>query len=571
MLTQRPTPAFLSQEAARRLPRYALLLLLLAFILSGLWSRDFWTLRDAEAFGIAKSMLTSGGAAWLLPEVAGAPVTSAGPLASWVAALFISLFSSLGEITAYRLTSLFWFSLTTLTLWRAALRFARRSEAQPVAFAFGGEAHSKSFSRTIADCTVLFVVGLFGIMARQHEPTTDTALLSFASLGLFGLSLTLARPVLGAFVTGLAAGAAMIGSSIAAGIWMLFAGLIVNLLARTYPGHRDIRCLSLILGAVLPPVLWIGSTLCLYSETGTAWLQAWAAVQLASFSVPSSEVLLWLSRTASWYLLPMWPLALWGFFSWRKNLDRTQILVPTVITATCLGAGLFTSIQGAEAILLISIPALALAASFGLATLRQTRENLLDWFAISISSLTLIALWLYWFATLFGVPPKMAHSIAVLAPTFEPHFGLGLLCSILAAFCWVSFVTWRVTHRPVVIWRGPWLSAAGMTACVVTLLGLWHEAFDINRSYAPIAHEITVQAERITGQKMPLIEGDGLSNGIRATIAHYGEIRFTRPGEVATIRLVRVRDDEAPTRALTSAISRPRTDETFYLVPGRAQ
>ena len=48
MLTQRPTPAFLSQEAARRLPRFALFLLLGAFILSGLWSQDLWTLRDAE-------------------------------------------------------------------------------------------------------------------------------------------------------------------------------------------------------------------------------------------------------------------------------------------------------------------------------------------------------------------------------------------------------------------------------------------------------------------------------------------------------------------------------------------
>ncbi|MFR4553881.1 MAG: hypothetical protein ACLT49_11845 [Sutterella wadsworthensis] len=38
MLTQRPTPAFMSQEAARRLPRFALALLLAVFILSSFWA-----------------------------------------------------------------------------------------------------------------------------------------------------------------------------------------------------------------------------------------------------------------------------------------------------------------------------------------------------------------------------------------------------------------------------------------------------------------------------------------------------------------------------------------------------
>ncbi len=572
MLTQRPTPAFLSQEAARRLPRFSLGLLLAAFILSGLWSRDLWTLRDAMTFGIAESMLSEGGAAWLLPMVDGAPAPYSGPISGWLAALFMSLFSGLmGEVSAYRLTSLLWFALTTATLWQAAVKLARRPEAQPVAFAFGGEANSESFSRTVADCAALLFVATFGILARQHEPIPGTALLSFASLNLLALTVSLRRPLAGALLAGLAAGLAAVASSVAAGLWLMFASLVIHAFARTLPGERDLKLLAVLGGFLLPAALWAGAALALHPAEAQPWLKAWAENQAALFGIGSSETVLWLTRTFLWYLCPAWPLALWGLFSWRRQLDRTHILIPATIVGACTAAGLATQPSGAEPLLLASIPSVALLAAFGLVTLRQSRENLLDWFGISVSSLAALALWLYWFAALLGVPPKMAHSIRMLAPGFEPVFGPGFALSVAALVLWCVFVVWRVTHRPVVIWRGPWLSAAGMTLCVVTFLGLWHSAIDINRSYQEPAREIAAEARRITGEDSPLIEGDQLSLGIRAALSRGGVNRFTRPGESARVRLVRLRNDAAPANALTREISRPHTDESFYLVPGRAR
>ena len=99
MLTQRPTPAFMSQEAARRLPRFSLALLLAVFILSSFWADGLWTLRDAAGFGVAQSMTNGGLEAWLLPQIQGTPEAEIGPLAGWAAALFMKLFSELlGEI-----------------------------------------------------------------------------------------------------------------------------------------------------------------------------------------------------------------------------------------------------------------------------------------------------------------------------------------------------------------------------------------------------------------------------------------------------------------------------------------
>ena len=284
MLTQRPTPAFLSQEAARRLPRFALFLLLGAFILSGLWSQDLWTLRDAETFGISRSMLSGGLSAWLLPEVSGMPV-SAGPVSGWIAAVFTALFSGLaGEVGAYRL--------------------ARRNEAQPVAFAFGGQAEPRNYGRAVADCAVLLFVATFGIVARQHEPIAGTALLSFAALNFFGIAMTLKRPVAGAFLSGLACGFAAITSAVTAGLWLLCATIIVHAFARTFPGSRDRRILSALAGTALPVVLWAGAAFLLYPEAAAVWFEKWATHQAEFFDLASSHTVLWLLRTSVWFLCP---------------------------------------------------------------------------------------------------------------------------------------------------------------------------------------------------------------------------------------------------------------------------
>lgn len=568
MLTQRPTPAFMSQEAARKLPRLALLALLAAFILSGLWAQDFWTLRDAEAFGIAREMLSGDASALLLPQIAGEALPYAGPAAPWAAAFFMKLFSGLlGEVGAYRLTSLFWFALSTAALWYGTWRLARRSEAQPVAFAFGGEAEPRQYGRAVADCAVLLFVATFGIFARQHEPVAGTVLLACASCVFFGIALTLRRPEAGAFVTGLASGFAALTTSVVPGLWLMGGAVLVHAFARTFPGSRDRRILTLLAGAALPVVVWLGLVLALTGAEGEAWLAAWAAEEAERFDLVEPRTVLWMIRTSLWFLLPAWPLALWALYSWRRQIDRTQILVPAVFVVTALSAGLFTAPAAAESLLLAAVPGFVVLGAFGLITLRQSRENLLDWFAISVFSVALAALWLYWFANLLGFPPKMARSIQMLSPGVTAEFGLGFVLPVLALVLWVVFVVWRLTHRPIVVWRGPWLAASGMTAAAVTLCGLWHTAIDINRSYAAPAKTAAAEAVRITGRPAPLVDGAGLPAGVRALFAWYGPVRFTRPGEAGDVRLVRTRSDEIPADAVSVEISRPHTNESFYLVP----
>src|SRR6195952_475661 len=67
-----PTPALVTQRAAQRLPRWALMLLSAAYLLPGQFGREPWKNADITAFGYMQS-LAQGRSAWTAPALAGLP------------------------------------------------------------------------------------------------------------------------------------------------------------------------------------------------------------------------------------------------------------------------------------------------------------------------------------------------------------------------------------------------------------------------------------------------------------------------------------------------------------------
>ncbi|MBC7942841.1 MAG: hypothetical protein H7Z19_24315, partial [Chitinophagaceae bacterium] len=65
-----PTPALVTQRAARRLPRLPLLLLCAAYLLPGLFGRDPWRNADVTAFGQMVAM-AEGRSSWWTPTLGG--------------------------------------------------------------------------------------------------------------------------------------------------------------------------------------------------------------------------------------------------------------------------------------------------------------------------------------------------------------------------------------------------------------------------------------------------------------------------------------------------------------------
>ncbi|EWS65134.1 hypothetical protein Y695_01614 [Hydrogenophaga sp. T4] len=69
----------MTQSAVRRLPRVALVLFCLAYVLPGFLGREPWKNADVSALGVMLEM-ASGNSSWWQPQVLGVAADVAGPL-----------------------------------------------------------------------------------------------------------------------------------------------------------------------------------------------------------------------------------------------------------------------------------------------------------------------------------------------------------------------------------------------------------------------------------------------------------------------------------------------------------
>ncbi len=568
----RPSPARVSAAAAAPFPRAALLALLLVFICSGLIGRDPWYQEDAADFGVMWTMAHGTAADWLLPNVVGEPVGDAGPLAGWVGALFIRLFGTwLGDALAARLTIVLWFVIATAAVWYTTYRLARRDEAQPVAFAFGGEAKPRDYGRMLADIAVLLFTATLGLVLRVHETTDLAASVALIAVTLFGLALALERAWAGALLVGASLGLLALARGPQAAAFATF-GALLALLA-TLPRAARWRGAALALATA-------GATFAVWPLLATRFapeaaraefLAAWMSSAPAVFAVPRAADLGWLLRTLAWYVWPLWPFALWAVYAWRHGLGRAHVAQPALLGAAGL-AGALAAPQTEPPLLLLAAP-LAVLAAFGAVSVRRAAENVIDWFSIVTVSFFGLVGWAYFIAMMTGSPPKMAASIARLTPGYTPHVGaLAIALALAATTGWIALVIWRVVRQPEPLWRGPLLAAGGLTALWFMLNVLFLPAINYARSYEPLAQRIRQQIDRADGAPACVLAYQ-LRPAHRAMLAYHGGIRFGSATDDCPLALQRdlrrTRLDDSPPpgdwREVWEGRWPPRPDETFRL------
>ena len=184
-----PTPALVTQRGARRLPRLALLLFCAAYVLPGVFDRDPWRNADLIAFGQMAS-IAEGRSPWLSPMLGGVAADTA-LLPQWLGAAFIALLTPLVPAdVAARLPFALLLALTLALAWYTTFYLARTEAAQPVAFAFGGEANPVDYARAIADGALLALIATLGLLQLGHETTPELGQLF--GVGLFMLALAMA-------------------------------------------------------------------------------------------------------------------------------------------------------------------------------------------------------------------------------------------------------------------------------------------------------------------------------------------------------------------------------------------
>ena len=521
-----PTPAIVTQSAVRRLPRLALILFCVAYVLPGFLGREPWKNADVSAFGVMLEM-AAGHSGWWSPQVLGLAVEEAGPLPYWLGAAFIRLLPFVSPDFAVRIPFALLLALTLICTWYTVYHLARQPAAQPVAFAFGGEAQPTDYARALADAGLLALMACLGLAQLSHETTPDLARLAWVSLLLFAAARLAHAGSRRPGRSVLAWGVAVLGLVFSGAPWiaiLLACGLLLILwLSRREPSSSTPQTDWLLESpaSVRDPLLSAGLLL-VVAFAAAAYL---GQVPTPALQTPLAEVQ-WRSwgKLLVWFTWPAWPLVLWTLWRWRHQLLRPHVALP-------LWAALVSVVDSAlsderDRALLLGLPALASLAAFALPTLRRSVAALVDWFTLVFFSGCALVIWVIWLAMQTGIPAKPAANVARLAPGFVPEFSFLLFAvGAIATAAWLWLVAWRVGRHRQALWKSLVLPAAGSTLCWLLLMTLWLPLLDFGRSYGPISRGI---ATLVSPQSCVLV--DGLSQAQIAALQYHGRLELVRTG-----------------------------------------
>lgn len=507
------TPAIVAQGAVRRLPRLALLLLCVAYVLPGFIGREPWKSADITSFGYMLE-LARGASDWLAPRMLGLPPDVDALLPYWLGAWAVQMAPSwMAPDLAARIPFGLLLSFALSATWYGTYYLARSPEAQPVAFAFGGEALPIDYARALADAGLLAFIACLGLAQLSHETTPALAQLCFSALTFSALAALPHRPLASAVVGALGLfGLALSGApSMAVGLGV--GGALIHLFNRPLTGAVESEKVWRIAGIALV-------TVCVAAVSTALELWRWR------IELPQATWSEWrrLGRLFLWFTWPAWPLALWTLWQWRRQWIRGAIpslhlSIPLWFAAMAMGATLIT--DSADRSLLMSLPALAALAAFSLPTLKRSVAALVDWFTLIFFSGCALIIWVIWVAMQTGFPARPAANVARLAPGFEAEFSLSLLVIALAAtLAWAWLVLWRVGRHRTALWKSLVLPAGGATLCWLLLMTLWLPLLDFARSNAPLVRRTMV----IMKQQPACVVVHGLSRPQIASFQFHGKL-----------------------------------------------
>ncbi len=510
-----PTPAIVAQSAVKRLPRLALLLFCLAYVLPGFLGRVPWKRDDITTFGYMAE-LARGRTDWWNPTLGGMPPEVDALLPYWLGAWSMQLAPDwMPPDLAARLPFMALLVLALVAAWYGTYYLARIPLAQPVAFAFGGEARPTDYARAIADGGVLAFISCLGLAQLAHETTPALTQLCFTALLFYA---TAALPYR-RWAPGLGAGIALFGLTLSGapsmGLALGLGSATLYLLAPSPDSSGDTRHIFRAAGLV---------ALSLAAGALATVLDLWRW----RIALPQADLAEWqsLGRLFLWFTWPAWPLAVWTLWRWRRQLFSARftglhLWLPLWFVAVASFATLTTS--AADRSLLLALPALAALAAFALPTLGRSVGALIDWFTLIFFTGCAVIIWVVWMSMQTGFPAQPAANVARLAPGFVHSFSLtAFLIAACASLVWAWLVRWRVGRHQAAIWKSLVLPAGGAALCWLLLMTLWLPLLDFARSYAPLVR----QATSVMPQSPGCVATLGLSRSQIAAFQFHGGLEL---------------------------------------------
>ncbi|RYY83251.1 MAG: hypothetical protein EOO24_39155, partial [Comamonadaceae bacterium] len=485
-----PTPAIVAQAAVRRLPRIALLLLCAAYLMPGLIGRGPWKSADIAAFGYMAELArsTEGVVRWFDPLLFGLRPETPALLPYWIGAWAIKIAPGwVHPDLAVRIAFAFllWGAFTAT--WYAVYYLARTPRAQPVAFAFGGEARPTDYARAMADGALLALLACLGLLQLGHETTPALAQLFFTTTLFYGIAALPYRRVGG--LVALAVGTIGMALSGAPALSLILsAGCLLFL---GWERHRR-RGADGVEGDAEGPAYPLNAFVAVLAITAlTAALAVGLGLLQWHIVLPGSQPNVSLGKDLRsqfklllWFTWPAWPLAVWTLWRWRRQLTARHVALPFWFALVPQAATLTTEFS--ERSLLLALPAFATLAAFALPTFRRSVAALIDWLTLITFTGCAIFIWVYWISLQTGIPPKPAANVARLAPGFVPEFSvLALVFALAATAAWIWLVRWRTGRHRAALWKTLVLPAGGTALCWMLLMTLWLPLLDYARSYVP--------------------------------------------------------------------------------------
>ncbi len=492
----------------RRLPRFTLWLFCLAYVLPGFVGRDPWRSQDMASFGMMRELASGSSAWWPLNWMGHNPELPA-LLPYWLGAWSIQIAPSwISASLAARIPFALLLALTLLATWYAVYYLARRDSAQPVPFAFGGEAQPTDYARAMADGGLLAMIAMLGLAQLSHETTPYAAQLAFTALLFYAYAASAYRFKSAAFAAAIASFGLALSGVPAFGIALACVGAI----ARALQQDKFAKLWGLYFAALgaagAALALHLGLWHANIGSIPTAWAdwRSWAKLML-------------------WFTWPAWPMALIGLWKWRAWWRHLHVALPAGLASVILVATIIA--PSADRTLLLAAPTLACLAAFALPTLQRNITALIAWFTLLFFCGGGVVSWVVWIAMQTGIPAQPAANVRRLVPGFEPSFSwLAFLLALAASAAWVSLVAWRAGRHRDALWKSLVLPAGGAAMSWMLLMTLWMPLLNYVRSDVAIVRQVMQQVP--SGQCVAV---DGLKQADITALVYHGQYIAMPPSQ----------------------------------------
>ncbi len=494
-------------------------LLCLAWILPGLIGHDPWKPDEAYTFGLVYHILQSGD--WVVPTLAGEPFMEKPPLYYLSAALFANMFSPLLPLhDGARLASGFYMALT---------------------FLFIGLSGRELYGKGSGLISAIILVGCVGLLIRTHQLITDVSLLTGFSAAIYGLALSLRRPILAGVWLGTGVGIGFMSKGLLAPGMPGITALLLPVVFKSWRNRGYCVCLFVALLVAMPwltiwPVALYFRSPALFMEW--FWVNNlggyWGSVILGGLNRGHAFYL----KLLPWYAWPALPLALWSLWENRRAITRTPSVQLPLIAFSVILVVLSLAANSRELYALPVLLPLSLLATASLTTLPRVAAAALNWLGVLVFGLVALLLWLGWIALMTNHPAAIAVFLENYQPGFESTFS-GATFGIALAFTLLWFVTvytgWRSHLQAVFNW------ACGMTLIWTLAMTLWLPFLDATKSYRAMIASLQ-QALPATTR---CISSFALGEGQRALLEYFAGIvthRMEIPGRKRDCDLLLVQD-----------------------------